>query len=50
VTAKAKLSEALVSCVQQYNAHGADGFEPYVRARLKQSADEVRRMIARNPY
>lgn len=50
VTGKQKLSEAVVSCVQYYNAHGEQGFEPFVRARLKQSADEVRRMIARNPY
>jgi ABC-type glycerol-3-phosphate transport system substrate-binding protein len=50
VTAKAKLSEALVACVQQYSARGAEGFEPYVRARLKQSADEVRAIIRRNPY
>jgi arabinosaccharide transport system substrate-binding protein len=50
VTAKSKLSEALVACVQQYNAHGEEGFEPYVRARLKQSADEVRAIIRRNPY
>lgn len=49
-TAKAKLGEALTSCVQYYNSHGAEGFEPYVRSRLKQSADEVRRLIERNPY
>lgn len=50
VTAKAKLGQALVSCVQYYNAHGDQGFERYVRTRLKQSADEVRKMIRRNPY
>jgi arabinosaccharide transport system substrate-binding protein len=50
VTAKAKLSEALVACVGYYNEHGKDGFEPFVRAHLKQSADEVRRLIARNPF
>jgi arabinosaccharide transport system substrate-binding protein len=50
VTAKAKLAEALVACVQQYNRTGDAGFEGYVRARLKQSADEVRAMIRRNPY
>jgi arabinosaccharide transport system substrate-binding protein len=50
VTAKAKLAEALVACVQRYNATGERGFEPFVRARLKQSADEVRQLIARNPF
>jgi arabinosaccharide transport system substrate-binding protein len=50
VTAKAKLGEALVSCVQYYNARGEDGFAEYVRGRLHQSAEEVRAMIRRNPY
>ncbi len=50
VTAKAKFGEALVSCVQYYNANGANGFEDYARKRIKQSADEVRRLVARNPY
>lgn len=48
--AKNKMSEAVVSCVQRYNANGDAGFEEYCRARLKQSADEVRRQMARNPY
>lgn len=50
VTAKAKLGEALVACVQRYRRSGESGFEDYVRARLKRSADEVRAMIQRNPY
>jgi arabinosaccharide transport system substrate-binding protein len=50
VVAKAKLGEALTACVQRYNAQGERDFEPFVRARLKQSADEVRRLIGRNPY
>ena len=49
-TAKAKMGEALVSCVQYYNTQGENGFEPFVRARLKQSANQVRRLAARNPY
>lgn len=49
-TAKAKLGEALVACVQFYNANGDEGFEEFTRARLKQSADEVRTLIRRNPY
>ena len=49
-TAKAKMGEAVVSCVQRYNADGDRDFEPFVRAQLKKSADEVRRLAARNPY
>ncbi len=49
-TAKAKMSAALVACVQRYNSDGPKDFEPFVRARLKQSADEVRVLIQRNPY
>jgi arabinosaccharide transport system substrate-binding protein len=48
--ASAKLGEALVACVQYYNANGEQGFEKYTRSRLKQSADEVRALIRRNPY
>ncbi len=50
VTAKNKLSEAMVSCIQYYNAHGEDGFEPYIHVRLKRSADEVRALLSRDPY
>jgi arabinosaccharide transport system substrate-binding protein len=49
-TAKAKLGQALVACLQYYNAHGDDGFEAFTRAQLKQSADQVRALIRRNPY
>ncbi|MDF2440328.1 MAG: arabinooligosaccharide transport system substrate-binding protein [Abditibacteriota bacterium] len=49
-TAKAKLGEALVACVQYYNASGDKGFEAFTRARLKKSADELRTLIRRNPY
>ena len=48
--AKNKLSEALVDCVQQYNASGDKGFKAFCRQRLRQSAEEVRRQMARNPY
>jgi arabinosaccharide transport system substrate-binding protein len=48
--AKNKLSDAVIACVQRYNATGDAGFEDYCRARLKQSAEEVRRQMARNPY
>ena len=50
VSAKAKLSEALVACVGRYRAQGDAGFERFVRARLKESADDVRKMIRRNPF
>jgi len=50
VPAKAKLGEAVVACVQYYNANGEKGFEEFARKRLKQSADEVRALMARNPY
>jgi arabinosaccharide transport system substrate-binding protein len=49
-TAKAKLNEAVVACVQYYNARREAGFDDYVRERLHQSAEEVRAMIQRNPY
>ena len=48
--AKAKLGEALCDCVARYNAGGKEGFEEYVRARLKQSADELRSQMTINPY
>ena len=47
---KAKLGEALVDCVTKYRTDGDKDFEAYVRARLKRSADELRALIARNPY
>jgi arabinosaccharide transport system substrate-binding protein len=50
VTAKGKLSEALVASVERYNQHGESGFEPFVRARLKRSADAIRKLMARSPY
>jgi hypothetical protein len=36
--------------VQRYRTHGEQGFEEFVRAELKRRADQVRRLIARNPY
>ncbi len=50
VSAKAKVGEALVACVQQYKSAGPEGFEAFARARLKQSADEIRAVVAHNPY
>jgi len=39
-----------VDCVTKYKTDGDAGFEAYVRERLKRSADELRALIARNPY
>ncbi len=50
VTAKAKLSEALVACVQYYNANGGAGFEAFVRRQLALNAGQVRSMVNRNPF
>lgn len=49
-TAKSKVGESLVGCVNYYNAHGDAGFEDFIRQSLKDRADEVRRQIGRNPY
>lgn len=48
--AKEKLGEALASCVEYYNVNGEKGFDEYVAQRMKQSADEVRRLMSRNPF
>jgi len=50
VTLKNKIGEALVGCVQKFEQDGENGFRDYVRSRMKQSADELRRLMARNPY
>jgi len=50
VTAKSKLGEALVECIQRYKEHGDAGFEEFARASLRDSAEQVRAMIRRNPY
>ena len=50
IQSRAKLGEALVDCVSKYRADGDKDFESYVRARLKRSADELRALIARNPF
>ena len=49
-TAKAKLGEALIDCVKQYNDNGDTGFDEFVRAKLKEKADDVRAFQKRNPY
>jgi ABC-type glycerol-3-phosphate transport system substrate-binding protein len=47
--AVAKLNEAIVACYSHYRSHGPDGFEAYVRERLKSAADYVRVQMAREP-
>jgi arabinosaccharide transport system substrate-binding protein len=47
--AVAKLNEAIVACYAHYRSHGAEGFESYVRQRLKSAADYVRAQMAREP-
>lgn len=50
-TATTKLGEALIECAKYYNEHGDDaGFDPFVRRTLKEKADRVRAVMARNPY
>jgi arabinosaccharide transport system substrate-binding protein len=48
--AAAKLSEALSGCVSRYRDSGEEGFEEFVRKRLKESADYVRKQMERNPF
>ncbi len=50
ISARNKLGEALVECVQFYKANGEAGFETFCRKRLKESADQIRRLQQRNPY
>jgi arabinosaccharide transport system substrate-binding protein len=55
--AKSKLGEALCDCVVEYEKLCPDvtpekqaAFQEFVRARLKASADDVRRQLQRNPF
>ncbi|OYT74825.1 MAG: hypothetical protein CFK49_06350 [Armatimonadetes bacterium JP3_11] len=48
--AKAKLSEALIACVDYYNRFGERGFDGFVRQQMERAAAEVRRQMRRNPY
>lgn len=47
--AKAKFTEAMISCIQYYNANGDKGFDAFIRQTLRDKADEVRKQMARNP-
>ena len=49
--AKGKFGQALIQCVEYYNAHGEDsGWDAFVKQALKSRADEVRKQMARNPF
>ena len=50
IPAKAKFAEALCACVRYYRVHGDEGFDEFVRKRLKQAADDVRKLMARDPF
>lgn len=48
--AKAKLGEALTECVIYYRAHGEHGFAKFARDMLRSKANEVRKLMGRNPF
>jgi|WetSurMetagenome_2_1015567.scaffolds.fasta_scaffold56512_2 arabinosaccharide transport system substrate-binding protein len=48
--AKAKLDTAVAACVTYYEAHGEEGFDAFVRERLKAAADDIRLQMTRNPF
>jgi arabinosaccharide transport system substrate-binding protein len=48
--AKSKMSEVVSACAVYYNQHGEEGFDDYIRARLKRAADYVRTQMQRNPF
>ena len=47
---KAKMGEALSSSCTYYEKNGEKGFDEFVRKRLKQAADDIKRYMKRNPY
>jgi hypothetical protein len=48
--AKDKLGQVVSACATYYKSHGEEGFDTFVRARLKEAADDVRRQMKRNPF
>ncbi len=48
--AKSKLGEVVASCVAAYDPDRPEGFRDFVRRRLKQAADEIRKQMKRNPF
>ena len=47
--AASKVGEVVAASCAYYKTYGGDGFEAFVRDRLKQAADDVRRHMERNP-
>ena len=48
--AKGKMGEVVAAGAAYYRAHGDDGFDEFIRERLKQAADYVRTQMRRNPF
>jgi len=48
--AKAEMGQVVAACARYYRTHGEEGFEHFVRARLKRAADYVRSQMQRNPF
>jgi len=48
--AKGKMGEVVSASAAYYRRHGDDGFEAFVRTRLKEAADYVRTQMKRNPF
>lgn len=48
--AKSKLGEVVASCVAAYDPARPEGFEAFVRRRLKQAGEEIRKQMKRNPF
>lgn len=48
--AKKKMFDAQAASAAYYRQHGEEGFDAFVRTRLKQAADEVRSFMRRNQF
>jgi ABC-type glycerol-3-phosphate transport system substrate-binding protein len=48
--AKGKYTEVMFACCRRWETQGEDGFVDFVRQRLAQAAEEVRRQMTRNPF
>ena len=48
--AKGKMGEVVSASAAYYGKHRDDGFDAFVRARLKAAADYVRKQMRRNPF
>ena len=48
--AKLKIGEVIAAGTAYYEVKGEEGFDEFLRTRLKQGADDVRRAMTRNPF